>query len=371
MKAAVMSDIGQPLVVEDVSIDEPGPGEVLVRVAAAGVCHSDLVFLEGCYAHVTPAILGHESAGVVVATGEDVSDIDPGDHVVSTLSASCGSCVYCVSARRHLCNAKETTRRDVHSPSRLSRRGDPIHQFLDLSSFAEQILVHESTLVKVPFDVPLDRAALLGCGVATGLGAVFNTAAVSTGESVCVIGCGGVGLAAVQAARIAGAEPIIAIDTIEEKLELATRLGATDTIDASRNNVVATVREITGGHGVDHSLEAAGTKGSAESAFAMLRRGGTATIIGLIPGQSLSIAADDLYYERRLQGSVMGSNQPRSDIPRYVGMFVDGLLNLDDMVTRRIALDQLNEAFDDMRSGRSVRSLVVFDGQAPPSRQRL
>ncbi len=356
-----MRAVGAPLTYEDVSIDEPGPGEVLVDVAAAGVCHSDLVFLEGGYAHDTPAILGHESAGVVLATAHDVTVVAPGDHVVTTLSASCGECVYCCADKRHLCSQKERTRRSPESRSRLSQNGEPIHQFLDLSSFAEQMLVHESTLVKVPLGLPLDRAALLGCGVSTGLGAVFNTASVESGEWVAVIGCGGVGLAAVQGARIAGAERIVAIDTVDEKLDLAAALGATDTVNASAQSPVEAVQELTRGQGVHHSFEAIGSKSTAESAFAMLCRGGTATIVGLIPGEILSIETDGLFYERKIQGSVMGSNQPRRDIPRYVDMYMDGLLNLDDMVTRRIALPEVNEAFEDMRLGKAVRSLVVYE----------
>lgn len=360
-----MRKIGEPLTVEDVSIDEPGPGEVLVRVAAAGVCHSDLVYLDGGYSHDTPTILGHESAGVVLDIADDVTSVSPGDHVVTTLSASCGRCPYCAETKAHLCSQKEKTRRRPGSSPRLSQDGEPLHQFLDLSSFAEQILVHESTLVRIPQQVPLDRAALLGCGVATGLGAIFNTARVEPGQSVAVLGCGGVGLSAVQGARIAGAKPIIAVDVIDEKLDLAASLGATDTINASRGDPVSAVLEITHGDGVHHAIEALGTAATAQSAFALLRRGGTATIVGLIPDQTLHIPTDDLFYERRIQGSVMGSNQPRTDIPRYVEMYLGGILNLDDMVTRRIPLDQLTDAFEDMRSGRAIRSIIVFDGRSP------
>ena len=356
-----MHTTGEPLTVDDVSIDEPGPREVIVQVAATGVCHSDLVYMDGGYSHGTPTILGHESAGVVLAVGDDVTDVSAGDHVVTTLSASCGRCVYCVEGDTYLCSRREDTRREAGSSPRLSKDGQVVHQFLDLSSFAEQILVHESTLVEIPRDVPLDRAALLGCGVATGLGAVLNSARVQPGQSVAIIGCGGVGLAAVQGARIAGAQPIIAIDLIDSKLELAVSLGASDTINGSQSDPVTIVREITGGHGVHHAIEALGTAATARSAFDMLRRGGTATIVGLIPAQTIDVPTDDLFYERRIQGSVLGSNRPRRDIPRYVQMYLEGQLNLDDMVTRRIALDGLNTAFEDMRSGTSVRSLVVFD----------
>ena len=361
MKAALMRNVGEPLSIESVTIDEPGPSEVLVQVAASGVCHSDLVFLEGSYPHGLPTVLGHESAGIVRAAGVNVSAVAPGDRVIATLTAFCGRCAYCAEGRSHLCIGKSETRRDEASPPRLSQSGDEVHQFLDISSFAEQMLVHESTLVKVPTDVSLDAVALLGCGVATGLGAVFNTAGVRAGESVVVIGCGGVGLAAVQGARIAGAKRIVAIDVVSEKLDLAASLGATHVIDPGATDQVGAVREITGGHGAHHVIEAIGSRATAESAFQMLRRGGTVTLVGLIPGEKLSIPTDELFYERRIQGSVMGSNQARRDIPRYVDLYLSGQLKLDEMVTRRLALDSINEAFDDMRTGQAVRSVVVFD----------
>ena len=252
-------------------------------------------------------------------------------------------------------------RRSPDGRQRLTREGETIHQFLDLSSFAEQMLVHESTVVSIPDSMPLDRAALLGCGVATGLGAIFNTADVKPGESVCVIGCGGVGLAAIQGARIARAAPVIAVDTVAAKLDLAESLGATTVINAAENDPVEAVREITGGEGVHHAIEAIGLTSTAEQAFAMLRRGGTATIVGLIPGQTLELSTDELFYERKIQGSVMGSNDFKRDTLRYIDMYLAGALNLDDMVTRRLALDQIDQAFEDMRAGTSVRSIVAFD----------
>lgn len=361
MKAALMRSVDEPLTVESVNIDEPGTLEVLIQVAAAGVCHSDLVFLDGSYPLPMPAVLGHESAGEVVAIGDGVTHVEPGDHVITALTAFCGSCVYCAEESTHLCIGKAETRRDAADPPRISQGGGEVHQFLDLSSFAEQMLVHESTLVKIPDQVPLDRAALLGCGVATGLGAIFNTAAVKAGDSVVVIGCGGVGLAAVQGARIAGAGVIIAVDLVSEKLALAASLGATHVVDAAERNPISAVREITEGQGAHHVIEAIGTASTAENGFAMLRRGGTLTVVGLIPGETLSIPSDELFYERKIQGSVMGSNQARRDVPRYVELYMGGQLNLDDMVTKRLSLSSINEAFDDMRAGKAVRSVVVFE----------
>ncbi len=361
MKAALMRSPREPLSVEPVTLASPGPSEVLVEVSAAGVCHSDLIYLEGSYPLATPSVLGHESAGRVIAVGGEVTYVEPGDHVVATLTAFCGACVYCAEGNTHLCVGRQETRRTREESPRISRDGEEIHQFLDLSSFAERMLVHESTLVKIPGEIPLDRAALLGCGVATGLGAIFNTAGVRTGESVVVIGCGGVGLAAVQGARIAGAGPIIAIDLVADKLDLASILGATHVVDAEQGSPVEAVREITAGHGAHHVVEALGSLGTARSGFAMLRRGGTLTIVGLIPGQELEIPTDELFYERKIQGSVMGSNQARRDVPRYIDMYLAGELKLDEMVTRRLPLEAINEAFDDMRAGRAVRSVVVFD----------
>jgi S-(hydroxymethyl)glutathione dehydrogenase / alcohol dehydrogenase len=361
MRAAVLREVGQPLSVEDIEHDEPGPFEVLVRVAAAGLCHSDVRFMEGSYPLPLPAVLGHESAGVVEAVGSSVSHVRPGDHVVTFLSVFCGSCSYCVSGQSHNCINRAATQRRRDQPPRLAKDGEPLHQFLNLASFAERMLIHENALVKVTEEIPLVKAALLGCGVATGLGAVFNTAGVRPGESVAVIGCGGVGLSAVQAARIAGAGTIIALDRIDRKLALASSLGATHTINVSEGDPVAAVKDLTDGLGVDDAFEAIGNTTTTEMAFAMLRKGGTATLIGLIPvGQKVSIPGVDLIDEKRLQGSNMGSNRFRVDIPRYVQMYLDGRLNLDDMVTATMPLDDINDGFDHMRTGQAARNLIVF-----------
>lgn len=362
VKAAVLREVGRPLTIEEVDIGEPGPLEVVVRPVAAGLCHSDVRFMEGSYPLKLPAVLGHESAGVVEVVGDMVTHVTPGDHVITFLSVFCGTCAYCVAGQTHNCTNKEATQRMEDEPPRLSASGEPMHQFLNLSSFAERMLIHENALVKVTKEMPLDRAALLGCGVATGLGAVFNTAGVKPGETVAVIGCGGVGLSAVQGARIAGAGTIIAIDRVEEKLDLATQFGATHTIKAPPEDAVARVRELCDGLGVHHAFEAIGNTTTAEMAFAMLRPGGTATVIGLIPvGDTVSIQGYMLFDERRLQGSNMGSNRFRVDVPRYVKMYLEGRLNLDDMVTARMPLEEINEGFDQMRTGKVARNLIVFE----------
>jgi S-(hydroxymethyl)glutathione dehydrogenase/alcohol dehydrogenase len=362
MRAAVLRGVDQPLSVEDVEHARPGPFEVVVRVAAAGLCHSDVRFMEGSYPLPLPAVLGHESAGVVEAVGPSVTHVQPGDHVITCLSVFCGTCSYCVSGRTHLCNNREATRRQPDEAPRLTIDGKPLHQFLNLASFAERMLVHENAVVAVTDRMPLDKAALLGCGVATGLGAVFNTAGVRPGQTVAVIGCGGVGLSAVQGARIAGAGTILAVDKIDEKLSLAERLGATHTVNVTSGDPIDTVRELSDGNGLDFAFEAIGSAKTAEMAFAMVGSGGAAVVIGLIPpGQSVSIPGVELFYEKRLQGSNMGSNRFRIDVPHYVQMYLDGRLNLDDMITETMPIEDINAGFDRMRTGMVARNLIVFD----------
>jgi S-(hydroxymethyl)glutathione dehydrogenase/alcohol dehydrogenase len=360
MKAAVLQQIPGELVVDEVQIDGCGPHEVLIRTAAAGCCHSDLHFMEGKYPYPTPAVLGHESAGVVEAVGAEVTYVAPGDHVITCLSVFCGQCDFCIAGKPNLCT-KERVRRAADGRPRLSRDGAPVFQFLDLSSFAEQMLVHEGAVVKIRDDMPLDRAAIIGCGVTTGLGAVFNTAGVRVGETVAVIGCGGVGLSAIQGAAIAGAGRIIAVDMVDTKLDLARSMGATDVVNAREDDPVAVVLEMTRG-GVDHAFEAIGLKLAAEQAFGMLKPGGCATVIGMIPlGEKVEIHGFALLGERKLQGSNMGSNRFRIDMPRYVDMYLQGKLDLDAMISTRIPLSEVNAAFDRMRTGEIARDVIVFD----------
>jgi S-(hydroxymethyl)glutathione dehydrogenase / alcohol dehydrogenase len=260
MKAAVLHEVNKPLVIEDVSLPKPGPREVLIRTSVAGLCHSDLHFIEGLYPHPLPAVLGHESAGVVEQVGSDVTYVKPGDHVVTCLSVFCGTCDNCSTGRPVLCNDTSVKMLPGQS-NRLSwARSEKLNQFLNLSSFAEQMLVHENAIVKIRKDMPLDLAALIGCGVVTGYGAVVNTAKVAPGETVVVIGCGGVGMAAINGAQIAGAGRVIAVDTNPAKLQLATKLGATDIVDPKNGDVVQQVRDLTGG-GVHHSFEVFGPQG--------------------------------------------------------------------------------------------------------------
>jgi S-(hydroxymethyl)glutathione dehydrogenase/alcohol dehydrogenase len=351
---------GELQIEDDIQIDKPGPREVLIKTSAAGCCHSDLHFMEGKYPYPTPAVLGHESAGIVEAVGSDVTYVKPGDHVITCLSVFCGQCDYCISGRPNLCT-KDATRRGFDQPQRLSKDGAPVFQFLDLSSFAEQMLVHEGAIVKIRDDMPLDRAALIGCGVTTGLGAVLNTAAVRAGETVAVIGCGGVGLSAIQGAAIAGAGRIIAVDMVDSKLKLAESMGATDLVNASNGDPVGQVVELTGG-GVDHAFEAIGLKVAAEQAFGMIKNGGCATVIGMIPfGQNVELPGFQFLMEKKIQGSNMGSNRFRIDMPRYVDMYLQGKLNLDDMISARLPLSEINSAFEAMKTGEIARDVIIFD----------
>lgn len=359
MRAAILFAPGTPLSIEDVSVDLPAAHEVLILTAAVGVCRSDLHFVDGVYPHALPTIPGHEAAGVVEAVGSEVRGLKVGDHVVTCLSAFCGQCEFCVTGRMSLC-IDASVRRPKGAPPRLSLGNRPVAQMLNLSAFAEQMLVHEHACVAIDRDMPLDRACLLGCAVTTGAGAVFNTADVSPGETVCVIGCGGIGLAAVNAARIAGAGKIIALDPVGEKRALASKLGATHTVDALSETAADEVVAISRG-GVHHAIEAVGRPQSAATAVKVLRRGGTATILGMLPPtEQVGLSAMDLLSGKRLQGGLMGSNRFPVDLPRLVDFYQRGLLDLDTIIAERLPLERINDAFDELRKGDATRSVVVF-----------
>ena len=360
MKAAVFRAVNEPMTVEEIAIDKPGPREVLVRTAAAGVCHSDMHFFNGTYPGQTPCVLGHESAGVVEEVGSAVRYVRPGDHVITCLSVFCGHCEYCLTGHMSLCQEPEV-RRGAEDAPRLSKDGAGLTQFANLGSFAEQMLVHEHSVVKIRDDMPLDRAALIGCGVTTGVGAVIHTAAVEPGATVAVIGCGGVGLSCVNGAAIAGASRVIAVDTVASKLQLAGNFGATDMVNASEGDAVRQVRDLTGG-GVHYSFEAIGLKATAEQAFRMLRPGGTATVIGMIPpGEMVQLHGPDFLAEKKIQGSMMGSNRFRVDMPRFVDFYLQGRLHLDEMISKRIGLGDVTDALLALNTGEMARSVIMFD----------
>ncbi len=360
MKAAILHTPGQPLTIEDVVMAKPGPREVLVRTAACGLCHSDLHFIEGAYPHPLPAIPGHEAAGIVEAVGSDVRSVKVGDAVVTCLSAFCGTCEFCVSGRLALCMGVATRRKQGEAPRITKPDGSVVNQMLNLSAYAEQMLIHENACVAINPEMPLDRAAILGCAVTTGAGTIFNACKLTPGETVAVIGCGGVGLATINAAKIAGAGRIIAVDPIPEKRALAIKLGATDAIDANEHSA-ALIVEMTKG-GVDHAIEAVGRPASAATAVGALRRGGTATILGMMPlSERVSLGAFDLLQSKKLQGAIMGGNRFPVDLPRLVDFYMRGLLDLDSIIAERIPLEQINQGFDKMKTGASARSVIVFD----------
>ena len=360
MKAAVLFEAGKPLEIADVRVSKPAPREVLIRTAAVGVCRSDLHFVDGAFPHPVPTVPGHEAAGVIEAVGSDVAHLKPGDHVITFFTVFCGSCEMCVTGRPSLC-IDPSTRRPADAEPRLSLAdGTPLAPFLNLSAFAEQMLVHENACVAIDKAMPLDRAALLGCAVITGAGSVFNDSRVRPGESVAVIGAGGIGLAAINAAKIAGAGTILAIDPVPEKRELAMKLGATHAMDAMAEGLTKDVLKLTGG-GVHYAIEAVGRPNTAELAWNILRRGGTATILGMIaPGNSVSLPGPTFLTGKKIQGSLLGSTRFPIDMPRLVRMYLDGLLDLDTMVAERIRLEEVNEALARLRKGDSVRSVIEF-----------
>jgi S-(hydroxymethyl)glutathione dehydrogenase / alcohol dehydrogenase len=361
MKAAVFHGPKLPLSIEDVELDKPQDREVLIKTVASGVCHSDLHFVDGFYPYPAPAVLGHEAAGIIEEVGKQVTYVKPGDHVICCLSVFCGYCEQCMSGHPNRCSNKAATQRNPNDKPRISQKGKPVNQFLDISSYCEKMLLHENAVVKIREDLPLDRAALIGCGVTTGVGAVLNTAKIEPGSTVAVFGAGGVGLAAIQGARIAGARKIIAVDMFEGKLAMAKRMGATDTVDASNSDPVDEIRKMTGG-GVDYSFEAIGLKKAAEQAFNSLKAGGTATVIGMIPvGQKVEIDGYMFLTERKLQGSNMGSNRFRIDMPKYIDFYLQGRLNLDDMISQRRKLEDVNDAFRAMKAGEVARTVLMFN----------
>jgi S-(hydroxymethyl)glutathione dehydrogenase / alcohol dehydrogenase len=359
MRAAVLRECPGWLDIADIQISAPGPREVLVRTVAAGLCHSDLHCIDGGLPYPVPTVLGHESAGTVEAVGEEVTSVRPGDRVIACTSMSCGRCRACVTARPHLCTDRPL--RDQRLGPVLSENGVAINQFADIGGFAEQMLLPEQAILKIEADIALDRAALIGCAVTTGLGAVFNTAKVPPGATVAVIGCGGIGLNVVQGAIVAGASRVIAIDVARASLDLAREFGATDVVDAAADDAVGRVTELTSG-GVDYSFEAIGRKETIEQAFGMLANSGTATVIGLAPFETvIELPSISFMMERRIQGCMMGSNRFRFDIPFFIDLYLQGRIKLDELIGDRITLDEVNDGYRAMQTGATARSVITFD----------
>lgn len=365
MKAAICQQRDAPLRVEEVDIDAPRRNEVLVRMAASGVCHSDLSVITGIMPATLPCVLGHEGSGVVERLGEGAEHLKEGDRVLLSWVTPCGVCFYCRSGEPYLCEVGfriNSTHRLADGSTRLHQNGTGLQVFCGLGALAERVVAPVNACVKLPDDAPLDKAALIGCAVMTGVGAVFNTAKVRPGSRVAVFGAGGVGLNVIQGASIAGAERIIAVDVNRRKLELAASFGATDCIDASGQDPVAGIRDLTDGHGADYTFEAIGRKESIEQAYAAARKGGTCVVIG-IGSRKESVNLNVFFLPvmaKRMVGCWYGGANVHRDALRLLSFYRDGKLKLDELLTRTYPLEDVNQAFSDLREGLNARGLVVY-----------
>jgi len=362
MKAAVFHGPNQPLAIEEVDIEPPKKGEVLVKIAGTGLCRSDLHFIEGIFPWPAPSILGHEAAGVVEQTGDGVTSVQPGDHVVFAVTPSCGVCRYCAAGKPYLCSAASGSHmmKDGTSRLKLRRDGRLLFHFLGISSFAEYAVASEISIVKVRDDAPIEKLSTVGCAVVTGVGAVLNTARVTPGKSVAVFGCGGVGLNVVQGASLVGAWPIIAVDTVNNKLALAEQFGATHLVNSAREHPVLKVHEITGG-GADFAFDAVGDVEVLGQAFDSLDRGGTAVMVGLSPlGAKYAVDTMSLFNDKNLRGCAYGSASIHHDIPMLVDLYLAKRIKLDELISRTYPLEAINEAFDSMKKGEVARAVITF-----------
>lgn len=363
MKAIVMRQMRAPLTVEEVELDPPGQGEVRVRLAASGVCHSCLHAWDGSWGEMaTPMVLGDEGAGVVTAVGPGVTGLAVGDHVIISWAATCGRCHYCMTGRPVLCERELPFGYAMDGTVRMHLDGQDVYHY-GPATYAEEQIVPESCAIKIREDMPLDRAALIGCSVMTGVGAVLNTAKVPAGESLAVFGCGGVGLNAVQGGRLVSAYPIVAVDVADHKLEFARQMGATHTVNAAREDVPAAIRRITG-RGADYAVVAVGSVRALAQALESLARGGTCVLIGLPPaGEKLELDPFSLVafgHERRLIASRYGSARTFEDFRRLVDLYMGGVLKIDELITRRYSIEEANEAHRALAAGENARGLIVF-----------
>ncbi len=366
-RAAVLNALNEPLEIVDLDLADPGPHEVRVRMGASGVCHSDLSIQNGTMYSPTPCVLGHEGAGVIEAIGEGVTNVAPGDHVVVSWVPQCGSCFYCTRGQGYLCETSGlamATGALLDGTTRWSRDGSAVHQMAGAGTFAEAAILTDMAVVKIDSDIPLTAAALVGCGVLTGAGAALNTASIKPGDTVAVMGCGGVGLNTIQGAKLAGAERVIAIDMFDTKLEMARQFGATDVVKPNDGDAVAQVQELTGGRGADVAFEVIGLAPTIDQTIAMTRRGGQAILVG-VPRMDISISIPAflglVYQDKIIHGCWYGSSNVAHDVPKLIGLYTDGKLKLDELISRRIGLGDVNEAFTAMGSGEVARSVIEFD----------
>ncbi len=360
MKAAVCREHGKPLVIENLALDEPKTGEVRVKIAACAICHSDIIYMDGGWGGELPAVYGHEASGIVERVGPGVSLVKPGDHVVVTLIRSCGHCFFCAQGDPHICETRFPL--DFSSPLH-GDGGEKIVHGLRTGAFAEQVVVDASQVVVIPDSVPLDSASLLACGVITGLGAVVNTAKVAPGSSVVVVGTGGVGLNSVQGAALAGAKSIVALDLADGKLEAARSFGATHTINTANENALGKIQSLTGGRGADYVFVTVGSTAAIEQSVDFARRGGTICIVGMPPSGAMAAfeAVNIADSGKKLIGSKMGSTRLQIDMPGLVDLYQQGRLKLDELISERYPLEEINAAIDSVRRGDALRNVIVFD----------
>ena len=363
MKAAVLYEPNTPLRVEDVTLDEPQANEILVKIMATGLCHSDLHFMKGEMPVPMPVVMGHEGAGVVEKVGPGVTSVQPGDHVILMVSFSCGKCRYCYKGQLTLCVENLPIQMMATLPGggqRLRKADQALHHLFGLACFAEYAVVHERSAVKIRQDAPFDAVCLLGCGTTTGLGASLNTAGIASGDSIAVFGCGGVGLSAVMGAKLAGAGKIIAVDIAEGKLEKARELGADHLINASQEDPQQKVMELTGG-GADAAVECIGNTDVMMKALGSIHNGGKLVVAGMAPlGAVLNVAPFEFLLGKTITGSVQGEITPFIDVPRFVDMFMEGKLPLDKLITKTLNLDEVNEGFEALEKGEAIRSVILF-----------
>jgi S-(hydroxymethyl)glutathione dehydrogenase / alcohol dehydrogenase len=359
VKAAICEGFGDPLEVRDVELDAPRAGEVSVDVRACGVCHSDITFMDGLWGGVLPAVYGHEVAGIVAEVGEGVDGLAAGDHVVVTLVRTCGSCFYCARGEPTQCEGSFAI--DGRAVLRTAS-GERVTQGLRVAGFAERVTVHASQAIAIPMDVPLASACLLSCAVATGYGAVSNTAQVEPGASVVVVGAGGVGVNSVQGARIAGALQVIAVDISESRLSAARELGATAVVNSSASDAVTAIRDMTGGRGADYTFITTGSPTAIELGLRMSRRAGTVVMVGMTAsGETVPINPGDVADAGlRLLGCKLGAIRPQIDIPALIDLYRTGKLKLDELVTARFPLEAINDAIVNTRRGAGLRNVIVM-----------